>query len=1307
MKRIVTIIVIIISILVNCLPIYATEEPTVNGSKRLIYNIVKLYDMEYTKPNAYISYTTKCTLHLKLIWVNRITHYFEGDFWTTDGYTYYEHISGSFNGDHLEFGLKNKKDAIFEYYLNDSKGKWTGNNTFEAPLMGLMDDVGFSGQANAYKESLEANRILLDEELYKDCRDYSAEIYKAAKENSIEEDEQDYINQPKKLKDRLKDEGYKDVKLKNFKDDDDSNVSYVIAHKRFQHPDLENVFLERVIVVIRGTDTVEWLGNMKICPPDSQGNEDKYTFANLEGTVHANFMEATKTLSKDLIKYIEKRIGKDKNTQSKIVVTATGHSRGGAVSNLLARTLVDDNNYIPNVTAYTFATPSVAYCSSVNHSKYMESYTNIYNFCKNKDFIPFIPLVNHKWSFWKFGETYIEKSGDNDRYCNKITDIMAKKKYAPTIEEYYNYKFEHKKYENISMNLYYFMQLSLSVPMIDGIHPFTVKSMLSLFDDNFKGMSELSNEMKKDIIWILFNHWQLEYKILKYSDYKRFTYCDALALCSVGGLTDEEQNLLTNSPTIKKKRVLTSTQNALNYTEKFNDFFNCTDAKGVKNIEKLGWDISDLSTWNGITFNEIGEITDINLEFLYLCGSLDLSNLDKLVSVDVSANYLTDVNVNGCTSLQELNVSDNELATINTTTNKALISLNCGYNNISELDLSNNTVITDLDVASCLLSELNISNLTNLSILNCMDNKLTKLDTTLCPQITELYCIQNFLDINDDDLQVQFESIDSKPSGKVVSEFQYLPEDAQFDEDELQQILAFAVQNENLQILDDTSNVNFDSLQNYFGFKQYNGVYHVESIYLADESVIGNLNCNNFKKLKYINISGTNIEKLLLENCSSLEELYCSNNELSILDLNCCQNLQVLNCQYGNIKELIFPSNIFDENNTLYQIDCEYNYLDTSIFTETMVDYITFKAGATLEYENQKGDNSALVAVMEFSDTLNSNDYTESSFSNFSEIIEDYEDYENLLLTQTDIDEVVTEILTSINSLEPYLDLDISAPHGTFTVTYDNEHQSGSTHSLLFGTPVTLTATADEGYVFDGWYEKVTQRKFSSNSTYTFKITTNMDLEARFVRTGDITLTFTNDTGQVVAKIDKSVSEWNEVNGISDLIPEVPYKLGHTNGRWNYSEADVLTALQAGNDVTITPIYDASTYEYPTVPTPTDDVPAINLYYSLDADNNVGSFTMAAGIPQDLNIEAIGIGFYYKKAASFNPSNFILNINNKMLTSRFDNTDSDGIYIVNIYKFTSAYNWCARGYITYYDENNELKTVCSNQINIVDRVQII
>jgi hypothetical protein len=97
---------------------------------------------------------------------------------------------------------------------------------------------------------------------------------------------------------------------------------------------------------------------------------------------------------------------------------------------------------------------------------------------------------------------------------------------------------------------------------------------------------------------------------------------------------------------------------------------------------------------------------------------------------------------------------------------------------------------------------------------------------------------------------------------------------------------------------------------------------------------------------------------------------------------------------------------------------------------------------------------------------------------------------------------------------------------------------------------------------------------------------------------------------------------------------------------------------------------------------------------------------MAAGLPKDCQVESIGIAFYYKKAIAFNPNNFDLNINNKMTTSKFEASNEDGIYTVDVKKFTSYYNWAARGYVTYYDKDSNLKIAYSNQINLIERTQI-
>ena len=188
--------------------------------------------------------------------------------------------------------------------------------------------------------------------------------------------------------------------------------------------------------------------------------------------------------------------------------------------------------------------------------------------------------------------------------------------------------------------------------------------------------------------------------------------------------------------------------------------------------------------------------------------------------------------------------------------------------------------------------------------------------------------------------------------------------------------------------------------------------------------------------------------------------------------------------------------------------------------------------------------------------------------------------------------------------------------------------------------------------------------------------------------------------------VDKTPSEWNSVSSIATYLPQVPYKLGFSNGRWVYSNSEVLSQLRNGQDVTVYPQYDDNGYIYPSVPSAQNGEPVLDLYYQLDSQNNVGSFTMAMGLPENCEIESIGIAFYYKTASNFVPDNFILTMNNKLMTAKFDSISPNDIYIVNIRNLSSQYNWCARGYVAYYDENGDLDIAYSNQINIVNRNQV-
>ena len=346
-------------------------------------------------------------------------------------------------------------------------------------------------------------------------------------------------------------------------------------------------------------------------------------------------------------------------------------------------------------------------------------------------------------------------------------------------------------------------------------------------------------------------------------------------------------------------------------------------------------------------------------------------------------------------------------------------------------------------------------------------------------------------------------------------------------------------------------------------------------------------------------------------------------------------------------------------------------------------------------------DKSALYAAAARAGAVDEELYTAESYAALSQVVAAKSQLYSTVEPQPIIDAATAEVLTAISDLRAYLNLSVAAENGTVSVAYGNTSGAAGDYTAVFGNTVNLTAQADSGYRFAGWYETVTKRIFSDNAQYSFVITSNTALQARFVPENSAQLILQNESGQIVDIIVKSVAEWAQVVDIGVLLPSVPFKYGGTNGEWNYTASQVYNSLCAGNDVVITPIYDELSVTLPSVPQAVS-IPVITLTYSYNADDNRASFIMAAGIPQGCRIESIGTAFYYDLTGSINPQDTVLDINNKLLTSKFDGVDDTGIYITNISSFGRIPAWAAVCYVTYYDAAGTLRTAYSNQINIIN-----
>lgn len=366
---------------------------------------------------------------------------------------------------------------------------------------------------------------------------------------------------------------------------------------------------------------------------------------------------------------------------------------------------------------------------------------------------------------------------------------------------------------------------------------------------------------------------------------------------------------------------------------------------------------------------------------------------------------------------------------------------------------------------------------------------------------------------------------------------------------------------------------------------------------------------------------------------------------------------------------------------------------------------ITFKSKTVIPPKAEV-DRSALEAALALAAACKEEQYSAESLAALQKEADAYTPYLTDDVTQAQIDAGTTAVLTAIYNLAPYFNLIVTALNGTCTATVGDKTGGCGGYKPLKGADVTLVALPYDGYTFVGWYDKINHRYMSRNTTYHFTATTNAQLQAVCVKTGSATLTFATESGWISATVTRTTEEWAATDSLADLLPEVPYRYGYTATGWDCDQNAVLEKLRSGQNVTLLPTYTADDTSLPTPSPAKDGVPVLELYYKLDEKNDVGSFVMAAGWPDYLDIQSVGVAFYYKDAADFDPTGFTLLLNNKMLASNFNTDSLEETYVVNIKKLSNRYNWAARGYVNYYDQNGKLQTVYSNQINLIAREQV-
>ena len=280
-------------------------------------------------------------------------------------------------------------------------------------------------------------------------------------------------------------------------------------------------------------------------------------------------------------------------------------------------------------------------------------------------------------------------------------------------------------------------------------------------------------------------------------------------------------------------------------------------------------------------------------------------------------------------------------------------SIDLSYKNLDgTLDLSNFSSLKFLNLSGNNLTSVNLDNCSSLEEFDCSFNKLTSLDLSDCTNLKSVICCYNYLDTHEG--STLYNKLDDLMFSDCYVNYypQSVPDNATFDTTELNALKTFANTNNNnvaLNWLDDSGNIDTEKLQNNVLFEYDGSKHRVVAIDISDLDISGALD---------------------LTSLSLLQELYCENTKVTTLNINGCAKLETLKCDGCELTSITLPSNANAKTSSLYDISCEYNYLDTSIFTQDVIKYVEFKAGGEIQYKNQKGDSSALQAALYFANKL-------------------------------------------------------------------------------------------------------------------------------------------------------------------------------------------------------------------------------------------------------------------------------------------------------------------------------------------------
>ena len=575
--------------------------------------------------------------------------------------------------------IANNERNSFDIYVYPYEGR--ANCTAYGRGFILYEEFSMVGSTD-----LLYNAISFNSNDMKMCMDLSANSYKDTLKKTIKigyEYDEFNINYtdfsiPENLINKLEEyslfnlqtDDYSEMLSVNYKDHNKDNVAFTVVRRENDSNNDEIIESVDIIVVIRGTLKDEWQGNAELTGTEYVPNKNE----------HDNFYEAEDTIKEGIKAYYTYLTNKAEYNGKPINLIITGHSRGAAVANIYAKEATDvinsgsANEKIPTfnkVTAYTFATPNV-------HKYYvgMEDYDNIFNFCLDEDVVPTVPLTKpiNGWDYWKFGKTFsFNVCKEYNQIINKYpfispyatSDIWNAFSHWKSVDDYYN-KTIYKIYGLPNLE---------NTTMYDTLHDLTgIKPGVSIRRANISG-----NKMIK-----------------KVGIYPELIPVFSAAVANLGSIITAH-NYTTYNDIVQKygscvfELVTHSDISEINDSrvpqiEYSVDNYNLAEAQllinfanSYDNLSKLGWNLSEPLSWDGVYWDENGHIYGLDLSYKNLDGVLDISSFPYLKYMYFSGNNIHLQRIEYCIVLEEIDCSYNDYSgeTLNLSSNTNLKKVYC------------------------------------------------------------------------------------------------------------------------------------------------------------------------------------------------------------------------------------------------------------------------------------------------------------------------------------------------------------------------------------------------------------------------------------------------------------------------------------------------------------------------------------------------------------------------------------------------------------------------------------------------------